>query len=192
MGEMCDNSSGKRYISTVHVLTCFVIFVYDPLTKRSFGAHIHMGAILSSIGEKQAFPEMVPHLAPFRSGCVVYVAGGHRCADTTNPAMQRRRDNSLSKYILKFVKSHLPLALLSTDLLLKFDGFPIWSVKDEERCCRAGHRYEILTLDTTNGHVTWDSGQCFLPRCDENVYVRQQSIFREMLPTRGICRLKSV
>lgn len=188
VGEMCE-STGKRYLSTVHVLTCFVIFAYDPFSKRSFGAHVHMGAMLHSMGTDAFLPELAARLRPFQTGCVVYVIGGHACEDESNVAMQKYEEKSISRKIVSFVKQHLPVSLVCTDLMLKFKGMKITTIEDEMKCCIDGHRFEILSLDTTTGHVTWDNGDCYRKRCDTSVYSREGLAFQEMMSSGGICPL---
>jgi len=188
IGEMCE-SSNKRYLSTIHVLTCFVLFVRDPFSGRSIAAHIHMGAILHSINNTVFLPGLAERLASFREGCVVYIIGGHRSEDRTCMAMQFYSDTSISSHIRSFVKNHLPLAHVNEELLLKFNGNKIKTFEDEWACLEAGDRFEILSLDTVTGHVTWDNRDPLKPRCENSVMERQNVVFRKFSECKGLCHL---
>jgi len=188
MGEMCE-SSDKRFLSTIHVLTCFVLFFRDPFTGRSLAAHIHLGAMFHSIRNEILLPELAERLVSFRSGCVVYLIGGHRSVDRTNSALQFYKDKSISSNLRAFVKNHLPNAHVNEELLLKFKGTMIKTIADEEKCCKAGDRFEIVSLDTLTGHVTWDNGEFWRPRCDYSVLEREQAAFGRFSKCMGICAL---
>ena len=190
MGEM-SAPRGMRHLVTIHVLTCFTLFFYNPLTHEAFGAHIHIGALLHS---KCTFPELVPHLTPFADGCIVYVIGGHACEDNTNIAMQRYANKSISGNICRFIKTNLPRARISTELMLKFQGLKIKTIEDEAACCAKGDRFELVSLDTRTGHVIWDNGNPHVLRCPDEHQAEERRVFHYIDQNMGLMplRLRSV
>lgn len=176
VGEIGLPVSHKRFLATIHVLSCISVFAWFKDNKNSIfalGAHIPIGAVLYGCKKGgAALSELIDTLRSIFKGCpladvTVYVVGGHQATDNDmalkNYFPKDPRKWLFSWHVLEALRS-VGLPNIDTTLLNVFPGASLQELGEgaEVRLCAANMRFSIAALDLWTGKLLTHTNHSYL------------------------------